>query len=55
MQGGDYMPRGYDAGHMKRFVVTLITLIAAAQAVAAQKGAARFDVIRTVPEKTHYN
>ena len=40
---------------MKRFVVTLITLAAASAAATAQKGAARFDLIRTVPEKTHYN
>ena len=48
------MPRGYDAGHMKRSVVIVIILIAAAASGAAQRGAARFDEIRTVPEKTDF-
>ncbi len=58
------MPRRYDAGHMKRLVVTLIAVIVVSAAGSAQKGAAkvargetalaRFDAIRTVPEKTDF-
>jgi hypothetical protein len=55
VQSRDYMPRGYDAGHMNRLVVTSFIVVAASAAVLAQKDAARFAAIRTVPEKTHFN
>jgi Zinc carboxypeptidase len=48
------MPRRYDAGHMKRLVVTLITLMTVTSTGSAQKGASRVDDIRTVPEKTDF-
>jgi murein tripeptide amidase MpaA len=48
------MSRRYDAGHMKRLVVTLITSMAVTSAGFAQNGATRFDAIRTVPEKTAF-
>ena len=48
------MSRGYDAGHMKRAVLTVIILIAASAPGLAQRGAARVDEIRTVPEKTDF-
>lgn len=47
------MSRRYDAGHMKRAVLTVIFLLAAT-AGSAQRGAARVDEIRTVPEKTDF-
>ncbi len=49
------MPRRYDAGHMKRLVVTLITLVTVTGAGSAQKDASRVDAIRTVPEKTDFD
>src|SRR5687767_14322166 len=48
------MSRGYDAGYMKRAVLTVIFLLAASVAGSAQRGAARVDEIRTVPEKTDF-
>ena len=48
------MSHRYDAGHMKRLVVTLITSMAMTSAGFAQNGATRFDAIRTVPEKTAF-
>ena len=39
---------------MKRVVVIGLALIAASAAGSAQRGAARFDEIRTVPEKSDF-
>ena len=53
----DYTPHGprrYDASHMKRVVVIVLALIAASAAGSAQRGAARFDEIRTVAEKSDF-